>query len=178
MLIKAQFGGKNGFLVFLLRFRRNIEFKKTVIISKNGEYLYTECKITRPFIWDRSHLWTCDIDDSFPKKRKYWCIDFTDCTSSRSGLLAFILSYWNPLFTYIIFFIFRYIAVSHPHYYREVNARITPIRRVLCYAVPVTTFSILVNIPKFLETEVRTTYYYILKCIQGEAVKLAPLYYN
>ena len=43
------------------------------------------------------------------------------------------------------------------------NARITPIRRVLCYAVPVTTFSILVNIPKFLETEVRTTY--ILDCI-------------
>ena len=31
-----------------------------------------------------------------------------------------------------------------------------PMKRVLCYAVPVTTFSILVNIPKFLETEVST----------------------
>ena len=57
---------------------------------------------------------------------------------------------------------FRYIAVSHPHYYRDINARMNPMKRVLCYAVPVTTFSILVNIPKFLETEVSTvskTYY-------------------
>ena len=39
-----------------------------------------------------------------------------------------------------------------------------PMKRVLCYAVPVTTFSILVNIPKFLETEVSTVskIYYLL----------------
>ena len=40
-----------------------------------------ECKITRIFIWDSSHVWNRDIDNSFPKKRKYWCIDFTDCTT-------------------------------------------------------------------------------------------------
>ena len=59
---------------------------------------------------------------------------------------------------------FRYIAVSHPHYYRDINARMNPMKRVLCYAVPVTTFSILVNIPKFLETEVSTVskIYYLL----------------
>ena len=65
---------------------------------------------------------------------------------------------------------FRYIAVSHPHYYRDINARMNPMKRVLCYAVPVTTFSILVNIPKFLETEVSTvsktyylSYYYLYR---------------
>ena len=56
---------------------------------------------------------------------------------------------------------FRYIAVSHPHYYRDINARMNPMKRVLCYAVPVTTFSILVNIPKFLETEVSTVPTYL-----------------
>ena len=58
------------------------------------------------------------------------------------------------IFSSIFHDFYRYIAVSHPHYYRELNARVTPARRVLSYAVPVTTFSILVNIPKFLETEV------------------------
>lgn len=60
---------------------------------------------------------------------------------------------FNFIFLHISF---RYIAVSHPHYYRDINARMNPMKRVLCYAVPVTTFSILVNIPKFLETEVST----------------------
>ena len=38
------------------------------------EYPSIECKIPRPFIWDR------DINNSFPKKRKYCCVDFTNCT--------------------------------------------------------------------------------------------------
>ena len=41
-----------------------------------------ECEITWPFIWDRSQVWKGDINNSFPKKRKYWCTDFTDCTST------------------------------------------------------------------------------------------------
>ena len=33
--------------------------------------------------WDRSQLWNHNIDNnSFSKKRKYWCIDFTDCNYS------------------------------------------------------------------------------------------------
>ena len=48
----------------------------------------------------------------------------------------------------------RFMAVCHPHYYRDLNTRVTPLRRVLMYALPVTTFAVTVNIPKFLETQV------------------------
>ena len=38
-----------------------------------------EFRITDNF--SNSQLWKCGIDNkSFPKKRKYWWIDFTDCT--------------------------------------------------------------------------------------------------
>ena len=43
-----------------------------------------ECKTTRTFIWGRSQLWNGGVDNSFPKNRKYWCIDFTDCTTISS----------------------------------------------------------------------------------------------
>ena len=57
-----------------------------------------ECKIARPFIWDQGQLWNRDIDNSFPKKWKYWCIDFTDCTY----LITFLLKQL-PLFLKFIF---------------------------------------------------------------------------
>ena len=40
------------------------------------------------FIWDRPQLYNGEIDNFFPKKRKYWCLDFTDCTS-RDAYIAF-----------------------------------------------------------------------------------------
>ena len=48
----------------------------------------------------------------------------------------------------------RFMAVCHPHYYRDVNTRISPFKRVFMYAIPVTTFAVTVNIPKFLEMQV------------------------
>ena len=48
----------------------------------------------------------------------------------------------------------RFLAVCRPHYYRDVNTRISPVKKVLMYAIPVSTFAIIVNIPKFLETTV------------------------
>ena len=42
------------------------------------------CRTIRTFIWDQSQLWNRGIENSFPKKRKYWCIDFTDCTQIQT----------------------------------------------------------------------------------------------
>ena len=64
-----------------------------------------ECRITRTRIWDRSHVWNHDIDNSFPKKQKYWCIDFTDCTlyeikcqpRSRVVPISFRVFAYSPL---------------------------------------------------------------------------------
>jgi hypothetical protein len=50
--------------------------------------------------------------------------------------------------------LFRYIAVCRPHRYRDLNASMSTLSKVMIYTVPVTTFSFLLNIPKFLETQV------------------------
>ena len=50
-----------------------------------------DCKITRPFIWE----WSQTLRS---KKRKYWCVDFTDCTTIRTDELAQNLSQWRPYF--------------------------------------------------------------------------------
>ena len=62
------FLNNNGFLnsqKILWNWNCSIEFKKTCDMS-----LWKI--ITRLFIWDRSQL--SDIDNTFPKKRKYWCV--------------------------------------------------------------------------------------------------------
>ena len=43
--------------------------------------------MTKTFIWDRSQVWNRDIDNSFPKKQIYWCIDFTDCTKEQMHMM-------------------------------------------------------------------------------------------
>ena len=48
---------------------------------------------------------------------------------------------------------FRYTAVCHPFYYRESLAGRTISSRVLMYVIPVIVISTIINIPKFLETE-------------------------
>ena len=68
--------------------------KKTVIFFKNTGILKflnipMESKSSRPFIWDRSQIWNRDIDNFFPKKRKYWCLDFTNCTVAALHLQHF-----------------------------------------------------------------------------------------
>jgi len=50
----------------------------------------------------------------------------------------------------------RYIAVCRPHRYRDLNASMSSLCKVMIYTVPVTAFSFLLNIPKFLETQVYT----------------------
>ena len=50
--------------------------------------------------------------------------------------------------------VFRYVAVCKPHRYRELNIRMNAFRRVLIYTIPVASFSVLLNIPKFFETQV------------------------
>jgi hypothetical protein len=48
----------------------------------------------------------------------------------------------------------RYLAVCHPNHYRMVNrAQAGYTRTLLVYVLPVVLFSIVLNIPKFLETE-------------------------
>ena len=56
------------------------KFFRSISIPKS-EFYYTpkKWKSTKPFIWARYQLRNSDIDNSFSKKRKYWCIDFTDC---------------------------------------------------------------------------------------------------
>ena len=48
---------------------------------------------------------------------------------------------------------FRYTAVCHPFYYRESLAGRSITSRVLMYVIPVIVISTIINIPKFLETE-------------------------
>ena len=51
-------------------------------------------------------------------------------------------------------FVVRYIAVCHPFYYRESTVGHSVRSRVLTYVIPVIIFSSILNIPKFLETEI------------------------
>ena len=53
-----------------------------------------------------------------------------------------------------IIIIFRYCAVCHPFYYRDA-VRATSVKyRDAKYVIPVVVFAIILNIPKFFETEI------------------------
>ena len=72
----------------------------------------------------------------------------------------------------------RYLAVCHPHRYREINSTMKPLSRVLLYTIPVATFSIIINIPKFLETKVRNKTaqhsLFIEKCLDHKTCASPP----
>ena len=53
-----------------------------------------------------------------------------------------------------IFIIFRYCAVCHPFYYRDAVRATSVNYRVAKYVIPVVVFAIILNIPKFFETEI------------------------
>ena len=57
------------------------------------------------------------------------------------------------LLQHITMVVFRYTAVCHPFYYRESLAGRSITSRVLMYVIPVIVISTIINIPKFLETE-------------------------
>ena len=47
--------------------------------------------------------------------------------------------------------------MCHPHHYRNVTTTESVTKRVFSYVIPVVIFSILMNIPKFFETEIIRT---------------------
>ena len=51
----------------------------------------------------------------------------------------------------------RYCAVCHPYTYRDLTHARTVGKRVTTYVVPVLTFSVILNIPKFFETKLVTS---------------------
>ena len=53
-----------------------------------------------------------------------------------------------------IIIIFRYCAVCHPFYYRDAVQTTSVNYRVAKYVIPVVFFAIILNIPKFFETEI------------------------
>ena len=55
---------------------------------------------------------------------------------------------------FIIIIIFRYCAVCHPFYYRDAVRATSVNYRVANYVIPVVVFAIILNIPKFFETEI------------------------
>ena len=62
----------------------------------------------------------------------------------------------------------RYLAVCHPNHYRMVNrAQAGYTRTILVYVLPVVLFSIVLNVPKFLETEL------VYDDFEGTANKMA-----
>ena len=73
---------------FLWSGNYSLEFKNPLFFQKDMNLKICEWKITRPFIWDRSPLSNHNIDNTFPEKRKYWCIDFTDCTYLHESWIA------------------------------------------------------------------------------------------
>ena len=50
-------------------------------------------------------------------------------------------------------FLFRYMAVCHPFYYRDAVRTTSVNCRVVKYVIPVIVFAFTINIPKFFETE-------------------------
>ena len=58
------------------------------------------------------------------------------------------------IFFIIIFIIFRYCAVCHPFSYRDAVRATSVNYRVAKYVIPVVVFAIILNIPKFFETEI------------------------
>ena len=59
-----------------------------------------------------------------------------------------------PVEIFIIIIIFRYCAVCHPFYYRDAVRATSVNYRVAKYVIPVVVFAIILNIPKFFETEI------------------------
>ena len=59
-----------------------------------------------------------------------------------------------PVEIFIIIIIFRYCAVCHPFYYRDAVLASSVKFRVAKYVIPVVVFAIVLNIPKFFETEI------------------------
>ena len=61
------------------------------------------------------------------------------------------------MFLIIIFLtdiFFRYCAVCHPFYYRDAVQSTSVNYRVAKYVIPVIVFAVILNIPKFFETEI------------------------
>ena len=59
-----------------------------------------------------------------------------------------------PVEIFIIIIIFRYCAACHPFYYRDAVRATSVNYRVAKYVIPVVVFDIILNIPKFFETEI------------------------
>ena len=74
------------------------------------------------------------------------------------------VSFTGSIYMTMAITIERYLAVCKPHRYREINSTMKPLYRILLYFLPVAVFSILLNIPKFLETKV-SRYDIVGKCI-------------
>ena len=47
----------------------------------------------------------------------------------------------------------RYLAVCHPHYYRNISLESSTTRRLMTYIIPVLGLSLIINLPRFFETE-------------------------
>ena len=81
--------------------------EKSILISKNYYIYYMKIlyglRCHNLWIWyprKKNTMWNRDIDNCFPKKRKYWCIDFTDynqplCSGMSQG--ADVGAYFNIL---------------------------------------------------------------------------------
>ena len=66
------------------------------------------------------------------------------------------VSFTGSIYMTLAITVERYMAVCHPHRYRELNSTMRPIYRALVYTMPVATFAIVINVPKFFETKVTT----------------------
>ena len=66
------------------------------------------------------------------------------------------VSFTGSIYMTLAITVERYMAVCHPHRYRELNSTMRPICRALIYTMPVATFAIVINVPKFFETKVTT----------------------
>ena len=61
----------------------------------------------------------------------------------------------TPLFYYFLFI--RFTAVCNPYKYRENNVNANVAKSVFKFPVPIIMFSVLLNIPRFYETEILTS---------------------
>ena len=53
--------------------------------------------------------------------------------------------------------LFRYVAICHPFVHRNISHSYSVRRRVIFYTLPVIMISIVINLPKFLETKAVAT---------------------
>ena len=75
---------------------------KTVIFSKIRENPH---RITKRFSWDRSRLWNCDIDNSFPKHstKKLPTLQSLGLTKGTNYSKYVVFSNFSNCFTILIF---------------------------------------------------------------------------